>query len=100
MHICLKEGYTSLDQLKAWVHAEEIGRAWTAESIDIGDDPAVIVESTYQTVDAHFTAFVEQMRTSGWNLDEGALMTGSPQAIFVSAEEGLVRISDQEKKDI
>jgi len=98
IHICLKEGYTPLDQLKAWVHAEEVGRVWTAGSANNANDPVVVIESTYGTVDDHFAAFVEHMRDSGWNLGEGALMTGSPKAIFVSVVDGT--FEHERKKDI
>jgi hypothetical protein len=87
MHICLKEGYTPLDQLKAWVHAEELGRVWTDGSSE--DDPTMMIESTYRFMNPHFTRFIEHMRQAGWNLDEGALLTRSPKAILVSADEEL-----------
>jgi len=96
MHICLKEGHTPLDQLKAWVHAEEIGRVWTGSSAKDKDDPMAIVEHTYRTVFDHFDAFVEHMRGLRWILDEGALITGSPKSVFISADEAF----DQEKKNI
>jgi hypothetical protein len=87
MHICLKEGHTYLDQLKAWAHAEELGRVWTDRSSENEGDLIAMIESTYRLMDAHFPAFIEQMRQTGWNLDEGALMTSSPKAILVSADE-------------
>jgi hypothetical protein len=101
MHICLKEGHTPLDQLKAWVHAEEIGRIWTAESIGHRNDSLTfVIESTYRTVNVHFNTFVKHMRGLRWNLDEGALMTGSPKALFMSADEAPDGVSQEKKKDI
>jgi hypothetical protein len=100
LHICLKEGHTPLDQLKAWAHAEEIGRVWTEQSMDGKDEPQFLIEATYQIVEDHFAAFVKQLRDLGWNLDEGALMTGSPKAIFVSADEVVDEVFDPEKKYI
>jgi hypothetical protein len=100
MHICLKESHTPLDHLKAWVHAEEIGRACTGLSADDKDDVGVI-ESTYRTVCHHFPAFVEEMRGLGWNLDDGALITGPPDSVFLSADEVFDIPSHQDnKKDI
>jgi len=104
MHICLKEGHTYLDQLKAWAHAEELGRVWTDRSSENESDPVAMIESTYRLMDAHFPAFIEQMRQTGWNLDEGALMTSSAKAILVSADEGSLDSSSspqlEGKKDI
>jgi hypothetical protein len=99
LHICLKEGHTPLDQLKAWVHSEEIGRVWAEHLVDGKDEPHAIIEATYQVVDGHFAAFVEHMRGLGWNLDEGALMTGTP-TVFVSADEVVDTTFDPEKKYI
>jgi len=100
LHICLQEGYALLDQLKAWVHAEEIGRVWPIECVN-HRDAVILLESTYQIVDSHFTGFVKHMRDAGWNLDEGALMTGSPKAVFISADGEFGACLDAEgKKDI
>jgi hypothetical protein len=96
----LKEGHTPLDQLKAWAHAEEIGRVWTEQSVDVKDEPQFLIEATYQMVEDHFAAFVKHLRDLGWNLDEGALMTGSPKAVFVSANEVVDGVFDPEKKYI
>ena len=97
LHICLQEGYTLLDQLKAWVHAEEIGRVWPTDHGDM----VPLLESTHQIVDDNFTGFVKHMRDAGWNLDEGALMTGSPEAVFISADgEFGAQMDEEGKKDI
>lgn len=100
LHICLKEGHTPLDQLKAWVHSEEIGRVWAEHLVDGKDEPQALIEATYQVVDGHFAAFVEHLRDLGWNLDEGALMTGTPKAVFVSVDEVDDMTFDPEKKYI
>jgi hypothetical protein len=98
MHICLKEGHTPLDQLKAWVHAEEIGRVWAEPSVDDKDDITIVIERTYRIVYNHFPAFVEHMRGLGWDLDDGALITGSPNSVFISADEVCDIIFNEEKK--
>ena len=86
-----------MDQLKAWVHAEEIGRVWPTDHGDM----VPLLESTHQIVDDNFTGFVKHMRDAGWNLDEGALMTGSPEAVFISADgEFGAQIDEEGKKDI
>ena len=101
MHICLKESHTPLDHLKAWVHAEEIGRVCTGLSADDKDDAAKVIESTYRTVCHYFPAFVEHMRGLGWNLNDGALITGPPESVFISADEVFDTPSHQDnKKDI
>jgi hypothetical protein len=100
----LKEGHAALDQLKAWAHAEELGRVWTDGSLVDEDDPITMIESTYRLMDAHFTGFTEYMRQAGWSLDEGALLTRSPKAILVSVNEELLDSSNdlelERKKDI
>lgn len=104
MHICLKEGHTYLDQLKAWAHAEELGRVWTERLSENEDDLAVMIESTYRLTDAHFPAFIERMSQVGWRLDEGTLMTSAPKAIMVSADGGSLEWNNnlqlEGKKDI
>ena len=81
------------------MHSEEIGRVWAEHLVDGKDEPHAVIEATYQVVDDHFAAFVEHMRDLGWNLDEGALMTGTP-TVFVSADEVVDITFDPEKKYI
>lgn len=83
LHICLKEGHTPLDQLKAWAHASEVGRECAARTTD---DPVSLIESTYQDLEFHFKSFIEHIRGLGWDVEEGALMTGAAVAVLVSAK--------------
>jgi len=89
LHICLKEGYTALDQLKAWVHAQEVGRTYMLRlTVEDEEEAAAIIRNTYQVVEEHFSSFVDRMRNVGWNTDDGQLLTGSPRGILIFVEKG------------
>lgn len=98
IHICLKEGYTPLDQLKAWVHAMETAALWTANSTAREQSSANYIRDAFLTVELYFLPFVERMRQVGWNVDEGALLTGSPKSILLAVDGRLD--SSEAKKDI
>lgn len=100
LHICLKDGHTPSDHLKAWAHAEEFGRAWTRRSTDHPGDANDLIEATYQIVNDHFPAFVEHMGRAGWRLGEGALMTGAPKSTLLLVDEDAPTLSGELKKDI
>lgn len=99
LHICLKAGHTPLDQLKAWVHALEVGREYVSTTTD---DPVSLIASTNQDLEYHFASFIEHMRGLGWDVEEGALMTGTTGAVLVSVddEDGAGDVDLEEKKDI
>ncbi|TFK39310.1 vitamin B6 photo-protection and homoeostasis-domain-containing protein [Crucibulum laeve] len=103
LHICLKEGYTYLDQLKAWTHAAELCRAVTCgrtgdvDRID-GHDALGVLEASYQQSVRCFSDFVEKLRAVGWNTVDGALMTGSPNAVLTGIETSVIDDSREEKK--
>lgn len=91
LHICLKEGYTPLDQLKAWVHAIEVGTAYKKPPVSLqGDEDlaAALLRTAYQEVDRLFSTFVERLRDGRWDIDAGAMLTGTPRSILMSVREG------------
>jgi hypothetical protein len=90
LHVCLKEGHSALDQLKAWAHAAEVGRmrmlGW-GEGTTEDDEASAVIRAAYGRVEARFAGFVEGMSEAGWRVWEGNLLTGSPEAVLVSVHE-------------
>ena len=83
IHIYLKDGYTPLDQLKAWVHAMETAALWTANSSTREhSSSADCTRDAFLIVELYFLPFVERMRQVGWKVDEGALLAGSPKSVL------------------
>ena len=85
VHISLKEGYTSRDQLKAWVHAVELCRSVAAQTKDsstkdIGAVNAIV--SAYGTIESQFSSFLDGMGYVGWDCVDCALLTGTPSVII------------------
>ncbi|KDR76506.1 hypothetical protein GALMADRAFT_210481 [Galerina marginata CBS 339.88] len=84
LHIFLKEGYTGDDQLRAWVHAVEVCRSRASASREStrGElEAREILQMADETVTKQLTKFVTEMQAAGWNTDECAIMTGSPDAV-------------------
>jgi hypothetical protein len=91
MHICLKEGHTAADQLKAWVHAVEVGMLWSQSNTttqnkvaDDEDEASALIRMAQHHVEEHLPVFVDRMCRVGWNTD-GHIMTGVPRALLMSA---------------
>ena len=85
VHISLKEGYTTRDQLKAWVHAVELCRSVAAQTKgsatkDINAVDAIV--SAYGTVEHQFSSFLDGMGYVGWDCVDCALLTGTPSVII------------------
>jgi len=86
VHISLKEGYTTRDQLKAWVHAVELCRSVAAQTKDSPTkdiDAADAISSAYGTVESQFSSFLDGMGYVGWDCVDCALLTGS-QSVIIS----------------
>jgi hypothetical protein len=75
MHIVLKHAYTPLDQLKAWVHAVEVGRL--ARSA-VGSSNVIVA---YADVQRHFDTFIEKLEEAGWDVNAGILVPGTPTVL-------------------
>lgn len=85
IHISLKEGYTTRDQIKAWVHAVELCRHLTAltktsPTKDIDAVDAIV--SAFGVVDRQFSSFLDGMGYVGWDCVDCALLTGTPSVII------------------
>ncbi|KAJ8580158.1 DUF647-domain-containing protein, partial [Rhizopogon salebrosus TDB-379] len=70
--VSFKEGYDSLDQLRAWLHALEIAATWNARTTSpTASETEDIVFSTHDTIRKHFSPFMECLKRAGWNIEEG-----------------------------
>ncbi|KAJ7096150.1 vitamin B6 photo-protection and homoeostasis-domain-containing protein [Mycena epipterygia] len=88
LHICLKEGYTPEDQLKAWAHAGEVGRMLLLQqraSFPV-PAPAELILAAHRRVEPIFADFLQGLRSVGWNTADSALLSGSPRTLVVSIE--------------
>ncbi|KAG1733976.1 vitamin B6 photo-protection and homoeostasis-domain-containing protein [Suillus lakei] len=86
--VCFKEGYGSLDQLRAWLHALEIAAIWSTQPMrptvsEIED----MVLSTHEMLRKEFSRFMGCLREAGWNIEEGAMMMGSPRSVIMLTPE-------------
>ena len=85
VHISLKEGYTTRDQIKAWVHAVELCRrvaAQTKSSPTEDIDAVVAIVSAFGVVEHQFSSFLDGMGYVGWDCVDCALLTGTPSVII------------------
>jgi len=95
LHIVLKDGYTTNDQLKAWTHAAELCEIASHEprdikgidSSDFDDDEALtLLRVTYQQTIRSFPDFIERMRATGWSTADVALLSGSPKGVLTEVK--------------
>jgi hypothetical protein len=84
--VSFKEGYGSLDQLRAWLHALEIAAIWSARPSPSPSEIEDMVPSTRETLRKEFSRFMECMKEAGWNIEEGAMMMGSPGSVIMPPE--------------
>ncbi|KAJ7249373.1 vitamin B6 photo-protection and homoeostasis-domain-containing protein [Mycena rebaudengoi] len=80
LHICLKEGYNAADQLKAWVHATEVGRMLLLQQRASfpRPDPTELILAAHVRVERLFVDFLHGLHETGWNTVDGALLPGFP----------------------
>ncbi|KAJ7484235.1 vitamin B6 photo-protection and homoeostasis-domain-containing protein [Mycena latifolia] len=88
LHICLKEGNTTTDQLKAWAHAAEVGRMLLLQQRASfpRPAPAELILAGYRRMEPIFAGFIQGLRNVGWNTADAALLAGAPRALVVSIE--------------
>ncbi|KAK7050297.1 vitamin B6 photo-protection and homoeostasis-domain-containing protein [Favolaschia claudopus] len=88
LHICLKEGNSTVDQLKGWVHAVEVGKMLLLQQRASfpRPGPAEIILAAHRRVDSLFPHFLDGLKTVGWNTSDAVLLPGSPRALIVSIE--------------
>jgi len=99
LHICLKDGYNTKDQLKAWILAAELCRVISARrsTSNVVDDALGILEETYGKVVELVPDFVEKMQALGWNTHDCALLSGSPVAVILSVENSADEATERKK---
>jgi len=93
-----EDGYSTKDQLKAWILTAELCRvisAWRDTSDIIY--ALGILEETYQKVVELVPDFVEKMQALGWNIHDCALLLGSPVAVILSAENAAKETTEKKK---
>lgn len=84
--VSFKEGYVSLDQLRAWLHALEVAAIWSARPNPSPSEIEDMVLSTRETLRKEFSHFIWYVKEAGWNVEEGAMMMGSPGSVIMSSE--------------
>jgi len=94
LRVVFKHGYTPLDQLKAWVHAVEVGMKMRQGS-GRSEKDSDIIRMAYTRVQEHFSAFIERLRERGWDVSAGILVAGTPKVLVEWREVGV-----EPKKDI
>ena len=98
LHICLKDGYNTEDQLKAWIHAAELCRVISVRRNVSGViDALEILEETHQKVVELIPDFVNKMRALGWNTHDCTLLSGSPVAVILSVENAAGECTERKK---
>jgi hypothetical protein len=101
LHICLMEGNSTADQLKAWAHAVEVGRMLLLQQRASfpRPAPAELILAAHRRVDPIFAGFLEGLRTVGWNTADAAMLPGSPRSLIVSVEPTDLETDLEEKKE-
>jgi hypothetical protein len=88
VHVCLKEGFTRIDELKGWIHAVEICRSLALSQGPNGKGSETselkYIRSTFQDVKDKYDRFVGRMKEAGWNFDESHLASGSGPKVVLS----------------
>jgi hypothetical protein len=81
VRIALKKNATSLDQITAWWHAVALAEASHQQDKAVGEDlksdGVTLLERSMVTSSAFVAKYESALRELGWDLDTGALETGS-----------------------
>lgn len=81
--VCFKDGYDALDQLRAWLSALEIAATWNAHPSSTISEIENIVASAHEALKKQFPRFMQCLKEVGWNIEEGAMMMGSPGSVIM-----------------
>ncbi|KAF5318855.1 hypothetical protein D9619_010969 [Psilocybe cf. subviscida] len=83
IHVCFKEGYTSEDELKGWVHAVETCRvACRSDQPQVNAGVLPTLQAAHDIVNSSFLDFKSKLEGASWNTTECALLSGSPSAVL------------------
>ncbi|KAF4563743.1 hypothetical protein EYR36_002984 [Pleurotus pulmonarius] len=89
MHILLKDGHSAFDHLKAWAHASEtaflLHQHLLPASSNGCEDLLDVIQKSYRELEKNgrWNAWVEDMKSVGWDVREGAVLAGSPKVVIV-----------------
>ena len=81
LHIFLKEGYSTDDQLRAWIYAVEICN--TISNRKPGELEALaVLREACDNLSTRQKEFLYKMQAAGWNVTDSAILAGSPSAVI------------------
>ncbi|RDX46145.1 DUF647-domain-containing protein [Lentinus brumalis] len=86
----LKEGHGPHDHLNAWAHAHEVVRICGSKTPSEFGTQLAAVQVALELVSKMFPSFVEAAKATGWKVDEGALVGGSPVTMSVELGGGVL----------
>lgn len=85
VNIALKQGATPLDQLTAWWHAMALAEIVHApQDLDVSEKGATLLERSMATTSELVAKHEKALRQQGWDLDTGALETGSNPRLAIN----------------
>lgn len=92
LHIFLKDGYTTEDQLRAWIQAVQVCKLVMfarRQKIPAKISALSALKTAHDRVSTQYQDFMKKMRVVGWNTDDSAIMAGSPSSVItnISIEE-------------
>ncbi|KAI5784704.1 vitamin B6 photo-protection and homoeostasis-domain-containing protein [Geopyxis carbonaria] len=108
IHICLKEGATARDQVKAWSHALLVSREISSNGSQYAVSAAMMemLRSTLCQMDECFSKLMISLVEGGWDLETAAIETRSGYRLAVildpSSPDGTVQASShkEQKKNL
>ncbi|KIK35792.1 hypothetical protein CY34DRAFT_26522 [Suillus luteus UH-Slu-Lm8-n1] len=68
------------------INTNEIAAIWSAHPSPSPSEIEDMVLSTRETLRKEFSRFMGCMKEAGWNIEEGAMMMGSPGSVILSSE--------------
>ncbi|KAF8429451.1 vitamin B6 photo-protection and homoeostasis-domain-containing protein [Boletus edulis BED1] len=83
--VCFKDGYHSIDQLQAWIHAIEATRRLCDPEDDA--DPVDVLRSTLPATRGAIPRFVQSLAEAGWETGNGSMMFGSPSHLILGIDQ-------------
>lgn len=96
--VCFKDGYRSMDQLQAWIHAIELARQLHSFGDDA--DPVDVLRSTLLATREALPGFIRSLVEAGWETGNDSMMFGSPNHLILGIDNGLedMRGDNEDKK--
>lgn len=94
--ICLRNGITPEEQLKAWAHALFVAKEVRHREKRRGDGGKIqlsgeallgVLETTLQDLDVSFPSTIERLKKAGWDLSTTALETKPGYRVGISSQE-------------